>query len=130
MASWVVSLPLWKMCVRSSKLTVQCPPPKTCTVILLRSRSTPVMVPPTMVVVVRGMGAVSGVVAGGCAGAVFGTGVCGTPEPGLGVAGLFCAQLQRPNIMARKKSGALGERCIKLRGLQGQTFPKILVLKQ
>jgi len=54
----------------------------------------------------------------GCAGAVFGTGVCGTPEPGFGVAGLFCAQPQRPNIKTmEKKSDALGERCIVFREL-------------
>lgn len=54
----------------------------------------------------------------GCAGAVVGTEVCGTPEPGFGVAGLFCAQAQRPNIKTReKKSDALGERCIVFREL-------------
>ena len=59
----------------------------------------------------------AGVVAG-CAGAVVGTGDCGTPEPALGVAGLFCAQPQRPNINIReKKSDALGERCIVFREL-------------
>ena len=53
-----------------------------------------------------------------CAGAVFGKGVCGTPEPGFGVAGLFCAQPQRPHIKTmEKKSDALGERCIVFREL-------------
>src|SRR4029077_20280208 len=45
------------MWVRSSKLTVHFPPPKTCTDMRLRMRSTPVMVPPTSVVVVWGTGA-------------------------------------------------------------------------
>jgi hypothetical protein len=58
----------------------------------------------------------AGVMAG-CAGAVLGTGDCGTPEPALGVAGLSCAQPQRPNIITRKKSDTLGERCIEFKGL-------------
>jgi hypothetical protein len=49
---------------------------------------------------------------------VFGTDVCGTPEPGFGVAGLSCAQPQRPKIITRKKSDALGEQCIEFKGLQ------------
>ena len=58
--------------------------------------------------------------AAGCEGAVFGTGVCGTPEPGFGVAGLFCAQPQRPIESKRKRnaSDALGERCIVFKGLR------------
>ena len=55
---------------------------------------------------------------GGCDGAVFGTGDCGTPEPGFGVAGLSCVQPQRPNIITRKKSDALGERYIEFKGLR------------
>src|SRR5690242_2516515 len=47
------------MWVRSSKLMVQWLPPKICTVMRLRIRSTLVMVPPTRVVVVRGIGAAS-----------------------------------------------------------------------
>jgi len=61
-------------------------------------------------------------VAAGWEGAVFGTGVCGTPEPGFGVAGLFCAQQQRPNIITRKKSDALGERYIEFKGLRTLRF--------
>ena len=55
----------------------------------------------------------------GCAGVVLGTAVCGTPEPALGVAGLFCAQPQRPIESNRKRnaSDALGERCIVFREL-------------
>src|ERR1700739_3373280 len=55
----------------------------------------------------------------GLAQPVCGTSVCGTPEPGFGVAGLFCAQPQRPNINKKreKKSDALGERCIVFREL-------------
>ena len=71
-------------------------------------------------------GAVS--VADGCAGAVFGTGVCGTPEPGFGVAGLFCAQPQRPNVKTRKKSDALGERCIVFKGLRTPGVKPVKVL--
>ena len=59
------------------------------------------------------------------AGAVFGTGVCGRPEPGLGVAGLFCATAARPTvIIIRKKiaSDALGKRCIEFKGLRSLRF--------
>src|SRR5579864_4679974 len=49
------------MWVRSSKLTLQRPPPKMCTVMRLRKRSTLLMVPPTMVVVVRGTGGASSI---------------------------------------------------------------------
>jgi hypothetical protein len=41
---------------------------------------------------------------------VPGTGVCGTPEPGLGVAGLFCAQASEAHSTRAEKR--IGERCI------------------
>jgi hypothetical protein len=44
------------------------------------------------------------------------------PEPGFGVAGLSCAQPQRPSIITRKKSDALGERCIEFKGLRNLGF--------
>ena len=58
--------------------------------------------------------------AAGCDGAVFGTGVCGTPEPGFGVAGLFCARPAMPTVITIKKnaSDALGKRCIEFKGLR------------
>ena len=63
-------------------------------------------------------------VAAGCDGTVFGTGVCGRPEPGFGVAGLFCATAARPTVIIKKKiaSDALGERCIEFKGLRSLRF--------
>jgi hypothetical protein len=55
------------------------------------------------------------VVAGGCAGAGVGLviGVCGSPEPDLGVAGLDWAQQDVADIATnRSASEAIGERCI------------------
>ena len=70
-------------------------------------------------------GVVSGTVAEGsgagvCGGAVFGVviGVCGTPEPGLGVAGFDCDH--PPTADASRKTAArkgLGKRCIEFRKL-------------
>src|SRR6185437_8065002 len=55
-ASCVVSAPLRKICVRSSKETFHRPPPKTFTTRRLRIRSTSRMVPPTSVVPPEGKG--------------------------------------------------------------------------
>src|SRR5215831_18950113 len=55
-ASWVVSAPLRKMCVRSSNATFQWPPPNTLTVILLWMWSTPLTIPPTSVALPSGSG--------------------------------------------------------------------------
>jgi hypothetical protein len=61
----------------------------------------------------------------GCDGAVFGTGVCGTPEPDFGVAGLFCAKPAMPTVInmtviniKKTASDVLGERCIEFKGLR------------
>lgn len=63
---------------------------------------------PGLVSVVAGACGVE--LAGGC---VFGTEVCGTPEPGFGVAGLDCAPATNADRMANKTTNkALGERCI------------------
>jgi hypothetical protein len=61
-------------------------------------------------VVVLGAVSVAGVCGGG-AGLVLGSGVCGTPEPGLGVAGLSCAQPNAAHSNTKQKT-AIGERCI------------------
>jgi hypothetical protein len=67
-------------------------------------------------VFVGGAGAVFGVVLGVC-----GTGVCGTPEPGFGVAGLDCDQTATVDTTKKKiVSKTLGERCIE--------FKKLLIL--
>jgi hypothetical protein len=48
--------------------------------------------------------------AGGC---VFGTEVCGTPEPGFGVAGLDCAPATNADRTANRTTNkALRKRCI------------------
>ena len=58
------------------------------------------------------------------AGLALGAGVCGTPEPGLGVAGLvaglFCAQ---PRAAQSRNEAILriGERCIEFQGLPLET---------
>lgn len=62
------------------------------------------------------VGAVPGAVAGVCGVCwgdelVLGSGVWGTPEPGLGEAGLFCAQPKAAHI-SNKAIKAVGERCI------------------
>ena len=64
----------------------------------------------------------------GCDGAVFGTGVCGRPEPGIGVAGLFCATAARPAVIdirtniEMNASDAVGKRCIEFKGLRSLRF--------
>jgi hypothetical protein len=66
------------------------------------------------------VGAVVGVDGLPGGGLVVGSGVCGCPEPGLGVAGLFCAHpgaAQRSNKAIR----AVGERCIEFQKLPIQT---------
>src|SRR5215813_10678353 len=53
-----------------------------------------------------------------CCGAELapGTGACGTPEPGLGEAGLSCAQINVADSRDRANS-AIGEQCISERHL-------------
>src|SRR5437016_9638267 len=108
MASWVVSAPLRKIWVRSSKPTFHRPPPKTVIVIWLRMWSTLLTTPPTRVVLPSGIGGGSRM--GSC------PSVASTPPE--------VAELSRITVLGRCSSSAAAEPVLSTgaAGCGGPTF--------